>query len=391
MTSAPNADRRPLGNRPLIRKWYFSLSEASINRKDHGWRALTRVAVTSALSNTSLHPCMLYDGEEGEFTAEIRAMGATVITHRVSFHDHLAQAAPARTADYLGIARGAFLRVEIPLIEREDDFVLFTDCDVMFLADPRIEAAPALFAAAPQATQTAYDIDMNTGVMVMNVPALRATLPHFIAFIIKHLPDGWPGFDQENYRRFYKGQWDKLDNTFNWKPYWGRNPSATIVHWHGPKPQIVRRLLHDGTLETHAVWRALFERDIDGYREFLRIWDTFAEKTPRDILGHLDYLTARGVGGWAICPDDPLRPVHLTIVIDGNVHGVVACDARRPDIKTAYGIEAAGFSFQLPPMVDDDRPHKLQFLDEMGRPVFLKRGRDTHQQHWHLESEKLTV
>jgi hypothetical protein len=27
-----------------------------------------------------------------------------------------------------------------------------------------------------------------------------------------------------------------LPDRFNWKAYWGANPEATILHWHGPKP-----------------------------------------------------------------------------------------------------------------------------------------------------------
>ena len=43
-------------------------------------------------------------------------------------------------------------------------------------------------------------------------------------------------FDQHAYREHYRGRWDQLPVEMNWKPYWGRNAAAQIVHFHGPKP-----------------------------------------------------------------------------------------------------------------------------------------------------------
>jgi hypothetical protein len=375
----------PSGNR-RIRKWYFSLSEASIERKDHGWRGLTRVAVASALRNTSLQPYMLYDGQESDFTAELRAMGVTVIFHRVSFYDRLVEIAPTRTADYLGIALGVFPRVEIPWLELEDDVVLFTDCDVMFLGDLHLEGVPEFFAAAPQMSQTDYENDMNAGVMVMNVPALRADLPRFINFITDHLGDGWPGCDQENYRRFYNGRWDRLDLTLNWKPYWGDNSAARIVHWHGPKPPLVRRMLADPALQTVTDWKMLFERNAGSYESFLKVWDAFAVTTRHEIIGHLDVFSESGGGGWAIYPENLPCPVTLTIRIDGELVGTIVCNQPRSDIKAAYGVETAGFTFSIPGRFSDSKPHMLELCDAAGFSVSLKRNGAAVQSHWFSHS-----
>src|SRR5205085_542586 len=99
------------------------------------------------------------------------------------------------------------------------------------------------FAVAPEFDRGNYD-RINTGVMLMNVPALQRDREPFARFIRGNLErlvtNSW---DQEAYRLFYKrklpllrNRWDKLPPTLNWKPYWGENGAATIVHFHGPKP-----------------------------------------------------------------------------------------------------------------------------------------------------------
>ena len=76
--------------------WYFALSESSIERGEHDWRGLIRVAVKSAYSNTRLQPTLVYDGQPGEFTAELENIGVKVIYHRVSFFDDLVEHAANR-------------------------------------------------------------------------------------------------------------------------------------------------------------------------------------------------------------------------------------------------------------------------------------------------------
>ncbi len=327
-------------------KWYFSLSEASIDRPEHGWRDLIRVAVRSARLNTSLRPHMLYDGGENPFISEVRALGVTVIHRRVGFYEALAR----RGEGYLAIASGAFLRAEVPQIEHEDEFVLYTDCDVMFRADPRFEVRPRYFAGAPQTSRTDYLGDLNTGVMLMNVPALRADLPRFREFVIGNLDRGWPGCDQENYRRFYAGRWDPLDGRFNWKPYWGSDPEAVIVHWHGPKPMLVRKLLNKPDLVTDPHWRRLYEQAQHSYREMLAEWERVAVPSPppppRLVV---DEATMRRIRGWAMDRADPCVPLFLRFLIDGALAWEGLCDQRRPDVRRAgHPSEQAGFDFDVP-------------------------------------------
>ena len=88
--------------------WYFALSESSIGRDEHDWPGLIRVAVTSARRHTQLQPILVYDGQPGEFTAELENIGVRIVYHRVSFFDDLVRHADAIGAPWwLEIASGA--------------------------------------------------------------------------------------------------------------------------------------------------------------------------------------------------------------------------------------------------------------------------------------------
>ena len=119
-------------------KWYFAMSESSLSRGEHDWPGLIKTAVKSALVNTTLNPHLLYDGQPNELTKDLEKLGVKIVPHRVCFFDELESYGrrTSRHESWIGIASGAFLRLDIPLLEREDDLVLYTDTDVIFLSEP---------------------------------------------------------------------------------------------------------------------------------------------------------------------------------------------------------------------------------------------------------------
>nr|WP_321983182.1 hypothetical protein [uncultured Lichenicoccus sp.] len=345
-------------------KWYFAMSEASIDRLEHGWRGLIRVSVDSALRHTTLRPHMLYDGADSPFIDELRNRGVTIVPWRVSFYDALA----VRGAGYQAVAAGAFLRVEIPEIETEDDVVLYTDCDVVFRSDPEFDSTPRLFAGAPQTSVHDYARDLNTGVMLMNVAGLRAGLPAFREFIVANLQAGWPGCDQENYRRFYAGRWESLDPKFNWKPYWGSNPKAVIMHWHGPKPMLVDKLIRDPDMVTDRAWKELYHGARAHYAQALDEWNAVAGVTREPILKlSVDEASPERVRGWVVGAQPPSPPQFLRFFVDGGLVWEGECDGLRPDVMAAgHPVSTVGFDFRMPPHPASDGPGVLTVEDRAG-------------------------
>jgi FkbM family methyltransferase len=254
-------------------KWYFALSAASLASRDHDWPSLIKTAVTSARSRTNLRPHLLWDGPAHPLLDEMRALGVTVIFHRARFYDAL-EAYNSRPG-YLPTAAGCFLRVDIPVLETEDEFVLYTDADVIFLRDPEPilrDIRPAYFACTSEFT---FDDGLNSGVLWLNVAAMRQDYAAFTAFIRANLQ---LGLDQDMYRAFYRDRFEKMPPALNWKPYWGRHDNAVILHWHGVKPVVVRRLMADPAARTNPDLERLVTLDPEGYRYYINLLDGLAAR-----------------------------------------------------------------------------------------------------------------
>jgi hypothetical protein len=214
-------------------KWYFAIDEAGA-LGDTGEDAKT--AIRSAAAIGQLDPHLLYYGARNHFTAWMEGHGVTIIDAAPSFLDTI------RTAEAAGIYKahsiGHWLRAAIPAIEQSDEFILYTDCDVMFLNPVNWQSLrPRVLAAAPEFKPDNWNY-FNAGVMLINVPALRASYPAFEALIrarINEPADYYSYDDQFAFNEFYRGQWDRLDPMLNCKPYWRFNQAAALLHFHGPK------------------------------------------------------------------------------------------------------------------------------------------------------------
>lgn len=267
----------------VLMKWFFCWCQDSDFRDDHNWKDLIRVSVESALKNTSLEPNFIYDGEPSDFTDELARKGVKIIYHRLSFTKGIVAHSP-NDKSYQAIARGAFLRFDIPkFVTKEDGYVLYTDADVMFLKDEKFEGyRPNLIAAAPQFAQGNRD-DFNSGVMLINTREFSRIYDQLITFTLKHLH---LGLDQEVLRVFLGHDYLLLPDALNWKPYWGIKRDAAIIHWHGPKPETVGHLLR-GRSDTNQSWRSLFDRNPAAYeyyhslqKEFLASYKGLSSERP---------------------------------------------------------------------------------------------------------------
>ena len=226
-------------------QWFFALTEDSTAFRQYA--EMIMVAVHTAKKFTTLEPHCIYDGRENEFTEWLTEHGVRIVRHRSFVREQLEELGRQKGNPHLGPAlSGAFSRVELPdLVEALGGAkrVLYTDCDVIFLGEivPELEANGCkYFAVAPESGQQDY-VNMNTGVMLMNTERLRQSLPKFRAYISQNLAalerESW---DEAAYRWFYRDNdgplWDRLRPELNWKPYWGENAQAKIIHFHGPKP-----------------------------------------------------------------------------------------------------------------------------------------------------------
>lgn len=260
-------------------KWVFATNEQSLQSEREDWPRLIRAAVNSAKCNTSLDPILLYDGAEIELIRDLKADGVTVIQHRSSLYPFLKDFHSRKDPQNFQIASGAFLRIDVPVLFR-DEFVLYTDCDVIFLRDVDIaEIRPNCFACAPERNRGDKK-NINTGVMLMNTRALRQDHGDFCAFIQNNYSN-LVSYDQGAYLSFYKDRYEILPDEMNWKPYWGYDSGATIVHFHGPKPRTVLGLLAGLNLPLAPILRELYEVSPNAYKSYVKAWSDFVYPSPQ--------------------------------------------------------------------------------------------------------------
>lgn len=213
-------------------RWYFAIDQAGAGGSigEHA-----KLAVLSAAAIGGLEPVLLYYGKRTDFTAWMTAHGVEVIDTAPDFLPTIRAAEAAGT--YRPFSIGHWLRIGIPRIEQGREFVLYTDCDVVFLRPVAWHLIrPDWLAAGPEFSPAGWGY-FNAGVMVLNVPALRASYDAFEAHIRAAITNSGAITydDQTALNDFYRDRWERLDPSCNWKPYWGYDRRAAILHFHGPK------------------------------------------------------------------------------------------------------------------------------------------------------------
>jgi lipopolysaccharide biosynthesis glycosyltransferase len=258
-----------------VKRWVMCLNEDT--PLFDVYTKLIKVAVSSCLQNTDLAPSFIYDGKPNELTRWLNKRNVEIIQHRSLFFNRISNANFDKIK--LSIAKGAFLRVDIPIIaETEgwtDRFIFYTDCDVIFINHWKEEFSGInckYFSVAPE-----FDIknfnDFNTGAMLMNIRNLFEIKEEFESFITSNLDICLAqAFDQTAYQLFFRKVFDKLEPIYNWKTYWGRNENAKLIHFHGIKPHH-RNAIAEGNLK--EPFKSLLHHDFHYYSN---LWDSYLEK-----------------------------------------------------------------------------------------------------------------
>ena len=255
----------------VIRKWYFT---TNVNGLRHAFDQI-KVAVLSCHANLGLAPYCLIDDSGGDDRTEARIQwlvdnGVSINRHRASLLDILRP----KFHEKMDIYSGHWLRCDIPSLELDDDFVLYTDIDVMFLkALPEVIEMPKFIACAPEHHQDDYSY-FNSGVIIMNISAMRARRESLIRVVERRLPVTNPWDDQSALNELFKGEWLKLAPSWNWKPYWGANDNALIIHFHGPKPAHALRMQLGQLDPLGSDFRKIYEKNPKGYAHYLEVFES---------------------------------------------------------------------------------------------------------------------
>lgn len=252
--------------------WFTALNEPfpEFAERNRHYREMLKVALLSAKLNApGLKPVLIYNGREEAFHDELRTMGCEVIFHRLSIEDAVLNQA-TRSDLWKDTARGAFLRLDIPELFPSLDEALYTDLDVLFLNNPtKFSLKTRTLALAPEFQINDFEA-VNTGSMLFNCKGVKSLFKEILDFSLLNL-EKIPDYDQGAIRLCLSGRWDRLSPLMNWKPYWGVNRDAIIVHFHGPKPWNFDSKFNLSK-DLDGIYSVLFERSTQGYGNYLREW-----------------------------------------------------------------------------------------------------------------------
>lgn len=262
-------------------KWLFCIQPREGQTQDSSAH-MAKVAIKSAFAKTSLVPIGVTTASPtSKFAAELVAAGVRLIYHTPSWVPHIkamisqwegsknrfsGDKKPSPLLSDVDAVVGTFLRIDIPILGLLDPFLFYADIDILFqndvtwpkllgatdkqfkkikdlpyeqqvFAKPGQEGIPMFFAMSAESEME--KVAANAGVMLWNVQSMRESYPSFLNFIVKSGDITWPigPGDQGALRTFYQGDRGPsyLPYLFNWKAYWPWNPTAVLVHFHGPK------------------------------------------------------------------------------------------------------------------------------------------------------------
>lgn len=265
-------------------KCYICLTDSITTRNDYF--DLLKVTLISAKKNTSLHIVCLYDGKVNDSVYNLlKEFDVEIIIHQLPYKKELMEIYPrewmlknlGKEIDYNRIF-GTFMRMEIPMVEKEEEYVLYADIDVIFNSDILLEELPhpTYLAAAPEFDRNIENMNyFNAGVLVMNIQGMKIKYEEFIRKMKKRERNVSGLFDQGYLNELCFSDMELLPLEYNWKPYWGINKKAKLIHFHGMKPS--SNLNEAGFVTDNSFFRIVFDANKDGYAGYVYYFTQFYE------------------------------------------------------------------------------------------------------------------
>ena len=190
------------------------------------------------------------------------------------------------------------MRFDVPGLFPEQEYVLYTDIDVIFQRDPvpLLQTARPDFIAGvsygrssccPVGPKPTIKADINAGVLLINV---QAWLQEFDALIATSKRFEWgnicEAWDEGIINRHFAKRIKFLRRTFSWRPWMGIFKTAPIVHYHGVKPahliEYLARGINSPDLPTWA--KTLWNKLGDAYGQ--PVAESLAVGMTREIAQH---------------------------------------------------------------------------------------------------------
>lgn len=208
---------------------------------------MLKMSIASALENSGLCVKCLYCGSNERFINLLSSMGVEVILHKSRIEDAIINA--HNTINFPLHARGAYLRYEISEID-SNEYSLYVDCDVFFVSKFVLpKSLPTLVSGCKERGR---DDEFNSGVLLFNNINFKKSAHDFLSYAKARFGTWAVGVDQRPFNDFYKGKLELLDDSYNWRPSFGVNDNASMIHFHGTKLEEVYGFLLNKIPEQYA-------------------------------------------------------------------------------------------------------------------------------------------
>lgn len=223
---------------------YYCIDDIGINNEVG---EMLKMSIASAVENSGLSVKCLYCGEDEKFVNLLEKIGAEVICIKSRIDNQIIDA--HRTINFPLHARGAYLRYEIAAIDN-NSYSLYVDCDVFFASEFILpENLPTLVSACNEAHKN--DV-FNSGVLLFNNANFKKTTQDFLNYATANFGTWTVGVDQIPFNDFYRGSIGRLDDLYNWRPAFGINHDARMIHFHGTKVEEIYYLLVNNIPEAYS-------------------------------------------------------------------------------------------------------------------------------------------
>ena len=219
----------------------------TINDKSETTYPLLKAAINSLQTNTTLEPVIIWSGGEHSMLEWLDERGVQIVRHELSFKQQI-EHFDFWEVDYLNediknmykfypnyynknFIETESLRIDIPILFDKESYVLYADCDVLFLKNIEIEPFDEHIAVVKRHI-------FNNGIMFLNMAKMRECYDEFKNYYINSNYNSYLGIATQGvYNEFFNEKIHTLPWYYNWHVFWGINPNTKILHYCGPKPK----------------------------------------------------------------------------------------------------------------------------------------------------------
>lgn len=261
--------RADLGRKNVTMKtlWFMNADARSYQHLSH-----VKAAIVSAIANNvnDLYPVIMIQNTHVSAPRWFLEFNKTnygiVLYHNLSFINilnkrvYIDSSFPGKVYHHKwgSLAMTAtFLRFDIPLVlpqiksmlatkvnvNVDFDYVLYTDTDVLITANYKVSDLPKPRMMLQACDRVKRNVPENAGVLYINVKAFEPLSKDIVRWA-ERVNWTWPGdlWDQGMMNNYFLTQPantrpELMPPLYHWKPYWGRNDRAALIHFHGSKPR----------------------------------------------------------------------------------------------------------------------------------------------------------